>query len=341
MSSPLSVARALLRRSPIDGFILAILAAVALAALLPARGSAADILDWVVVAAIALLFFLYGTRLHPREALDGLRHWRLHLTILAFTFVAFPVIGLAISPIVTPIVGADLSAGLLFLCLVPSTVQSSIAFTSIARGNVPGAIVSASASNIIGVFLTPVLVVALMSTDDGVHIDTSAVLRIVGQILVPFVIGQIVRPWVGGFFGRHARATKFADRGSIVLVVYVAFSEGVRDGIWSIVDTDEVIAVMVICLVLVVVMLVVTRWVPQRLGFERADVIAIQFCGTKKSLATGLPMATVLFSGTAVGLIILPLMIFHQIQLILCSWLATRYGRDADDVDRLSTARKR
>ncbi|MFW0783753.1 bile acid:sodium symporter family protein [Gordonia sp. CPCC 206044] len=330
MINPLAVGRDLLNRSPIDGFILAIVAAVVVAAFLPARGDAAEVLDWVVTIAIALLFFLYGTRLHPREALDGLKHWRLHTTILAFTFVLFPIVGLAIKPIVEPIIGNDLYSGLLYLCLVPSTVQSSIAFTSIARGNVPGAIVSASASNILGVFLTPLLVVALMTTSSGIQIDASSVLKIVAQILVPFIIGQLARPWVGGFFGRHAKATKYADRSSIVLVVYSAFSEGVREGIWSIVDVGQIIAVSVISLIFVVVMLVVTHWIPQRLGFDRADTIAIQFCGTKKSLATGLPMATVLFAGSTVGLIVLPLMIFHQIQLILCSWLAGRYGREFD-----------
>lgn len=330
MAAPLRVARDWFNRSPVDGFILAILGAVIVAALLPAKGDAAEVLDWVVVVAIAALFFLYGTRLHPREALDGLKHWRLHLTILAFTFVMFPLVGLAIGPLVEPIVGDDLYAGLLFLCLVPSTVQSSIAFTSIARGNVPGAIVSASASNMLGVVLTPLLVVLLMTTEGGVTIDATSVLKILGQILLPFIVGQIARPWVGPFFTRHAKITKLADRGTIVLVVYVAFSEGVRDGIWSIVDAGQLVAVAVISLILVLVMLVVTRWVPQRLGFRREDVIAIQFCGTKKSLATGLPMATVLFAGSTVGLIVLPLMIFHQIQLILCSWLATRYGREAD-----------
>lgn len=326
MLAPFATARNLLNRSPIDGFILAILGAVVVASVFPARGVAADILDWVVIAAIALLFFLYGTRLHPREALEGLKHWRLHLIILSFTFVVFPLLGLAIKPVTEPLIGTDLYNGLLFLCLVPSTVQSSIAFTSIARGNVPGAIVSASVSNILGVFLTPLLVVALMSSSGGLQIDTSSVLKIVAQILVPFILGQFARPWVGGFFTRHAKPTKLADRGSIVLVVYAAFSEGVREGIWSAVDIGQIVAVAVIALVIVVVMLVVTRWVPQRLGFNRADVIAIQFCGTKKSLATGLPMATVLFAGSTVGLIVLPLMIFHQIQLILCSWLATRYS---------------
>ncbi|WP_439030874.1 bile acid:sodium symporter family protein [Gordonia terrae] len=321
----------LLDRSPVDGFILAIIVAVVVAAFLPVRGAAAEALDWIVVAAIAALFFLYGTRLHPREALEGLKHWRLHLTILAFTFIAFPLIGLALKPVVEPLIGEDLYAGLLFMCLVPSTVQSSIAFTSMARGNIAGAIVSASTSNILGVFLTPLLVVALMQSSGDISIDATSVLKIVAQILVPFLLGQLARPWVGPFFTRHAKITKLADRSAIVLVVYVAFSEGVVEGIWSAVGVWQVVAVSVISLLLVVVMLAVTRWVPRRLGFDRADTIAIQFCGTKKSLATGLPMATVLFAGSAVGLIVLPLMIFHQIQLMICSWLATRYGREADD----------
>ncbi|GAB11449.1 hypothetical protein GOARA_068_01100 [Gordonia araii NBRC 100433] len=322
--------RALLAKSPIDGFVLAILAAVVVAAFLPARGTFAEVMDWVVIAAIALLFFLYGARLHPREALAGLTHWRLHLIILTFTFVVFPILGVAMRPVVEPLVGESLYLGLLFTCLVPSTVQSSIAFTSIARGNVPGAIVSASLSNLLGVFLTPVLVVALMSTQSGMHIDGSAILKIMAQILLPFLLGQLARPWITGWLKKHSEPTKLVDRGSIVLVVYVAFSEGVRNDIWSRVSVGEVVSVAVIATVIVVAMLLATGKLPPRLGFDRADTIAIQFCGTKKSLATGLPMATVLFAGGTVGLIVLPLMIFHQIQLILCSMLASRYAKQAD-----------
>lgn len=322
--------RGLLSRSPVDGFVLAILAAVVVAAFFPPRGAFVDILDWAVIVAVGVLFFLYGVRLQPREALAGLTHWRLHLTILSFTFVLFPLIGLALRPLTAPLIGDDLAAGLLYLCLVPSTVQSSIAFTSIARGNVAGAIVSASASNLLGVVLTPLLVVLLMSSSEGVHITGGSIVQILLQILVPFILGQICRPVVAPFLQRYAEPTKYVDRGSIVLVVYVAFGEGVRNGIWSLVGPWQVVWVAVIATVMVVVMLAVTGWLPPRLGFDRADTIAIQFCGTKKSLATGLPMATVLFAGSTIGLIVLPLMIFHQIQLILCSWLATRYGRAAD-----------
>ncbi|MFT3660634.1 MAG: bile acid:sodium symporter family protein [Gordonia sp. (in: high G+C Gram-positive bacteria)] len=323
----------LLAKSPVDGFVLSIMLAVIVAAFLPARGTVAEILDHLVVALIAVLFFLYGTRLHPREALAGLTHWRLHLTILAFTFVLFPIVGVVLAPALSSVIGRDLSAGLLYLTLVPSTVQSSIAFTSIARGNVPGAIVSASVSNLLGVFLTPLLVVWLMSTDSGVQFDGSSITKIMLQILLPFVLGQLARPWVAPFLKRYAEPTKYVDRGSIVLVVYVAFSEGVREGLWSLVNAWQVILMVVIATVLVIGMLIVSGQLPRRMGFDREDTIAIQFCGTKKSLATGLPMATVLFAGSSVGLIVLPLMIFHQVQLILCSWLASRYARQIDAGD--------
>ena len=319
--------RRLLARSPIDGFVMAIMLAVVVAAFLPATGRFADVLHWVVVALIALLFFLYGARLHPREALAGLTHWRLHTTILAFTFVLFPLIGLALQPALRPLIGDDLAAGMLYLCLVPSTVQSSIAFTSIARGNVPGAIVAASTSNLLGVFLTPLLVVWLMSTDSGVKFSGGSVLTIFLQILLPFLVGQLARPLIAPFLKRYAEPTKYVDRSSIVLVVYAAFSDGVNSGLWSMVGAWQVVAMALISTVFVIAMLCVTGWLPPRIGFDRADTIAIQFCGTKKSLATGLPMATVLFTGSTVGLIVLPLMIFHQVQLILCSWLATRYGK--------------
>ena len=217
----------LLSKSPIDGFVTAIMLAVVVAAFFPARGTFAEVLDYAVIAAIALLFFLYGTRLHPREALAGLTHWRLHVTILVFTFVLFPIVGVVLAPLLSHVIGQDLSAGMLYLTLVPSTVQSSIAFTSIARGNVPGAIVSASVSNLLGVFLTPLLVVWLMTTDTGVQVDAGSVTKIMLQILLPFILGQLARPWIAPLLARYAEPTKYVDRGSIVLVVFVVRVPGV------------------------------------------------------------------------------------------------------------------
>ena len=316
----------LLAKLKIDGFILSILAAVVIAALAPATGRGADVLDVLVIAAIALLFFLYGARMEPTEAVAGLRHWRLHLTILGFTFVAFPLIGLALRPLMPHIVGDALTVGVLFLCVVPSTVQSSITFTSIARGNVAGAIVSATLSNILGVFLTPLLVIALISTTGGVTISGMAVVDICLQILLPFIVGQLSRPLIARWVSRRARLLRFTDRATIVLVVYSAFSKGMGEGIWSRVGVVDIVVLVIFAVLLVAVMLGLTRVVAQRLGFSRADQIAIQFCGTKKSLATGLPMAAIIFTGGSVGTIVLPLMIFHQVQLMMCSWLAGHYA---------------
>jgi sodium/bile acid cotransporter 7 len=312
---------------PVDGFLIALLAVVALAAVLPAGGTFGDGLSVATKIVIALLFALYGARLAPAQAWHGLRHWRLHLLVLAATFVAFPLLGLAAKALVPGVLTPDLYTGVLFLCLVPSTVQSSIAFTSIAHGNVPAAIVSASLSNILGVVLTPLLVVLLMHTAGGVRVDGSAVLGIVVQILLPFVIGQLLRPLVSGWLERHPVVTKTFDRGSILLVVYTAFSLSMTEHIWSTVSVRRLLAVTAVCAVLLAIMLALTVGTARLARLNRTDMTVLLFCGSKKSLASGLPMALVFFGTGAAGLIMLPLIIFHQIQLVVCAAIATRMSR--------------
>jgi sodium/bile acid cotransporter 7 len=318
-----------LRRLRPDGFLLAIVTSAVLASILPARGFGMTLLHGAANVAIFLLFFLYGARIAPREALRGLAHWRLHLTILSFTFVLFPLIGLALRPLSGTWLSPQLYSGLLYLCLIPSTVQSSIAFTSIARGNVPGAIVSASASNLLGVFVTPALVVLVMAGGGG-HVGLGQVGDIVVQLLIPFVLGQLSRRWTVRFVTTYNAPLKLVDRSVVVLVVYTAFSQGMSEHMWSQVTGSQLAVLVAVCVALLGVMLVVTWFVPLKMGFSREDRIAIQFCGTKKSLATGLPMAQVLFAGTGVGLLVLPLMIFHQAQLMACSIIAQRYARAAE-----------
>ena len=323
-------------RVKLDPFLMAIIAAAVVASFLPATGVGAQVLSWATKVAIFCLFFLYGARLHPEDAVRGLKHWRLHLTILAFTFVVFPLIGLAIGQLPGWALAPALIPGMVYVTLCPSTVQSSINFTSIARGNVAGAIVSASASNLLGVFLTPLLAIALMNTTGNADVGLGSIVDLVVQILLPFILGQLSRRWTADFVARHKKLKLF-DQASIVMVVYAAFSQGVREGIWSMVGWVDIVALVVVCLVLLAFMLSLTWFTARRLGFNRADVIAIQMCGTKKSLATGLPMATVLFAGQPIGLIMLPLMVFHQAQLMACSWLAARYARDPEP-DAVATA---
>lgn len=283
---------------PVDAYILALVGTVALAALLPARGTAADVAGGASTGAVALLFFLYGARLSTTEVLDGLKHWRLHLTVLACTFLVFPLLGLASGGLVPYVLTPELQAGFLFLCLVPSTIQSSIAFTSMARGNVPAAICAGSFSSLTGIFLTPLLAALLLGSTGG-GFSADSLLKIVVQLLVPFLAGQFLRRWVGGFLTRHKKVLGLVDRGSILLVVYTAFGEGMVAGVWSQVTPARLGALLGAEAVLLAVMLALTWYGARRLGFDREDRIAIQFAGSKKSLAAGLPMASVLFGAHA------------------------------------------
>ncbi|GHD00604.1 bile acid:sodium symporter [Streptomyces violarus] len=314
------------RRMPIDPFILLLLATVGVAALFPARGSAADVASGASTAAIAFLFFLYGARLSTREALDGLRHWRLHITVLAATFIAFPLLGLAARGLVPVILTDPLYQGLLFLTLVPSTVQSSIAFTSMARGNVPAAICAGSFSSLIGIIATPLLAASLLGGSGG-GFSADSLLKIVLQLLVPFLAGQLLRRWIGGFVTRHKKVLGLVDRGSILLVVYTAFSQGMVQGIWHQVSPARLGGLLVVEAVILSVMLLLTWYGGKALGFSREDRITLQFAGSKKSLASGLPMASVLF-GAHASLAVLPLMLFHQMQLMVCAVIAKRRSHD-------------
>ena len=308
----------------IDTFVLMILGIAVLASVFPATGEYAAALSWATKIGIAALFFLYGARLEPHEVVEGIKHWRLHGVTLAATYVLFPVLGLVAAVTSPALIPAALYTGFLYLTLVPSTVQSSIVFTSIARGNVPGAVVSASISNILGVFVTPLLVIALMNTTGKASVDGKGILDVVVQLLLPFVLGQLLRPWVKDAVARFSKRTKAVDRGSILLVVYSAFSESMREGIWHVLSIQGIVAIVVLCCVLLAVVLGITWSVGKALGFARADRIVVLFCGSKKSLASGLPMASVLFAGQPIGLVVLPLMIFHQIQLIVCAMLSQR-----------------
>lgn len=318
-------------RLRVDPYIVALLSTVAVASLLPASGAVATGFGHATTFAIGLLFFLYGARLSTREAVDGLKHWRLHGLVFLATFVLFPLLGLLSLVLVPWALTPQLYSGLMFLCCLPSTVQSSIAFTSIARGNAAAAICSASFSNLIGIALTPLLVTVFLFTGTG-GVSLGAVRDIMVQLLAPFVAGQLLRRWIGGFITVHKKVLGYVDRGSILLVVYAAFSEGVVAGIWGRLSVVSLLVLLAVNAAVLAVVMVVTTFTARRLRFSTEDEIAIVFCGSKKSLASGLPMGTVLFPAATVGLAVLPLMLFHQLQLMVCAWLARRYSARKDVV---------
>ncbi|RDV00459.1 bile acid:sodium symporter family protein [Trinickia dinghuensis] len=310
-----------------DNFTLTLVGTVALASVLPCRGATAHAFNWATNIAVGLLFFLHGAKLSREAVVAGATHWRLHIVVLLSTFALFPLVGLALRPILQPLVTPALYAGVLFLCTLPSTVQSSIAFTSIAKGNVPAAVCSASASSLLGIFITPLLVgliVASQTSAGGSPWGTIG--SIVMQLLVPFVGGQVLRPIIGGWTDRNRSVLRFVDQGSILLIVYVAFSEAVNQGLWHQVPPTALGGLIIVNIILLAIAMSATIVVSKRLGFNREDQIAIIFCGSKKSLASGVPMAKVIFATHAVGAIVLPLMLFHQIQLMVCAALAPMWG---------------
>jgi sodium/bile acid cotransporter 7 len=310
-----------------DRMTLMLLAVVAAASIFPAQGDVAAVLKVVTMVMIGVLFFLHGAKLSRAAIIAGATHWRLHLLVLLCTFALFPVLALLFKPAILLLLTPELYLGILFLCLLPSTVQSSIAFTAAARGNVPAAVCSASVSSLLGIFLTPLLVSVAMPASSGAGASLDSVLMIVYQLLLPFVAGQIARRWIGGWVDRHKSLVRGVDQGSILLVVFSAFSAAVVEGLWSRVPAAMLANLVVVCIVLLAVVMLVVTWLARRFGFSKADEITIVFCGSKKSLATGIPLAHVLIPAASISMVVLPLMLFHQIQLIVCAVIAGRYAR--------------
>ncbi|MBC9246796.1 bile acid:sodium symporter [Paracoccus sp. 11-3] len=311
-----------LRRFGIDTYMFLLIGVVALGVILPAQGIGAKILGQITFWAVALLFFLYGAKLDTASVRAGFMNLRLQSLSFLATYVMFPVLGLLIAWTMGDQLGPELTLGILFLSVLPSTIQSSIAFTAMAGGNVPAAICSASLSNLVAVVLTPTLMALILHQSGG--ISTDAISKIALQILLPFVLGQLLRRWIGGFILRHKFLTMIVDRGSILLIVYSAFSAGTVAGIWSAIPLNRLLLLgAVIC-----VFLAISMWLMVLTGrffnLPAPDRTTLLFCGSTKSLASGLPIATAIFPASQVGAIILPLMLFHMIQLLVCAVIAQR-----------------
>ncbi|MDX3899740.1 MAG: bile acid:sodium symporter family protein [Sphingobium sp.] len=317
--------------SSIDPFLLFLMATVAVASLLPVHGAAAIWFSVIADLAIALLFFLHGAKLSRDAIIQGIGNWRLHLLVFGSTYLLFPTIGLASVELAGGWIDPLLLSGLLYLTLLPSTVQSSIAFTAIAGGNVAAAVCSASLSNLIGIILTPLLVSQMMRVDgSGAQMSWHSIESIVLQLLLPFLAGHLLRPLIGGLVARNKSILQVVDRGSILLVVYSAFSAAVVNGIWNILGWRDMLALGALSVAILAMVMGVNVLAATLLRLPREDAIVLLFCGSKKSLVSGVPMAGALFAPASVGMIVLPLMIFHQLQLFVCAALAARFRRQIE-----------
>lgn len=310
-----------------DPFILALVAILVLGILIPVPHAVIATLATLGQLAVMVLFFVYGARLPTREVIAGLSNLRLQGAVFAATYLVFPLIGWATHTLHTNLLGPLFATGTLYLTLLPSTVQSSVSFTSIARGNVAGAVCSATLSNIVGVLATPALVYLLMGRDSGV--DPSRILNVVAQLLLPFVCGQLLQPRLGAWVRKRRWLTKGVDHGTILIVVTSAVCGATARGLWDGVTGVHIAGLLASSGLILAALLALTWWGGRLLGLDRADRIVLLMCGSKKSLATGLPMASIIFPASTLAAVTVPVIVFHQLQLFVCALLARRLARAA------------
>ncbi|HSI47765.1 MAG TPA: bile acid:sodium symporter family protein [Ideonella sp.] len=333
MTAPRSLPRrprATAQRGKVDGFMLGMLAAVLLASAWPDLGRSGGLLhaDQLGNIGIFIIFFLHGTALSSESLLHGASRWRLHLLVQLCTFALFPLWWLLLKTLLGSMVPPELVLGFFYLAVLPSTVSSSVAMTALARGNVAAAVLNASLSTLIGAVLTPLLASLVFTAANGQAMEVGhTMLKIAQMLLLPFALGQVARLFAAALFKKIKPITTLVDRGVILLLVWCSFSDSVADGLWRNHGWGLLAMTLVGAALFLFPMLWFTRRVARAMGFPVADEIVAVFCGSKKTLASGVPMARLLFAGSpTLGIVVLPIMAYHQLQLFVCSWLARRYA---------------
>ncbi|MGS2810458.1 bile acid:sodium symporter family protein [Nocardia sp. MW-W600-9] len=315
----------------LDPFVALLLLTLVVAASAPPVGRFAEFLADARGAIVAIVFLSAGLRISPAATWKGLKAWRLHGLILAVTFVFLPMLATVFALVAAQFVSRELATGLLFLGALPSVVQTSVTFVSMARGNTAAAICAASLSNLVGVVATPLLVVLTIGSYAGIGIGQVA--EVLVQILLPFTLGQMLHSKLGTWVNKHAGTVRWIDRGAVLMIVYSAFGAAVAGGVWQRLPTAQLAVVSALCAALLAIALATTYFGSGALGFDRTDRSVITFCGSEKSLTTGLPMSAILFSGTLAGVVIIPVIVYHQLQLVACSLIARRLGDHVPEAD--------
>lgn len=317
-----------------DRFILAMIAALLIGLLVPGPGAHEGMISLKTVAkfGVMAIFFLHGANLAPDVFLNGVKRWRVHIVVHTTTFLVFPALGLVVIMVFGGVLAPELRLGLMFLCALPSTIASAIALTSVGRGNIPVAVFNASLSGLIGLVATPMIMAAFTSANaqiggDGFALGP-AVRDIALTVLAPFVLGQVCRPLVGTFLATHKTWIARVDRGAIVLIIYIAFASSTAAGVWAQFSFGDYAITFAVTGAMLGVVLAGVYGVARGLGLAHDDVVAAVFCGSTKSLANGAPIAQILFAGQAgLGAVMLPLLIYHPLQLVVCAVLAERFAR--------------
>ena len=336
------------KKAGLDGFMLALLAMIFLAWLWPFPGMKESPvpLSEISTFAVSIIFFFYGLKLSPEKLRTGLVNWKLHVMVHLSTFVLFPLLALAFRPLFKTDESQTLWLAIFFLTALPSTVSSSVVMVSIAKGNIPAAIFNASISSLIGVFITPLWMGLVMDAGQGYasggqgspgHFD---LLSIVGklslQVLLPVCAGIALNKRWGHFAEQHKKYIRYFDQSSILLIVYTSFCESFGEHLFSSLGIKEIVFLGIGMLTLFFGIYFLLTFISNLLHFNQEDRVTAVFCGSKKSLVQGAVMSKVLFPGAQAGLMLLPIMIYHALQLIVASIIAQRMARmDEEEAGRI------
>ncbi len=322
------------KKAGLDGFMLALLGMILLAWLWPAPGMQDSPLHLSTVStyAVSVIFFFYGLRLSPEKLKAGLVNWRLHVMVHLSTFVLFPVLALAFRPFFHSEQGQTMWLAIFFLTVLPSTVSSSVVMVSIARGNIPAAIFNASISSLIGVFITPLWMGLVLDSGSAGHFDLLSVVgKLALQVLLPVFAGIALNRRWGHFAERHKKYIRYFDQSSILLIVYTSFCESFGEHLFDSLGIKEIVFLGIGMLALFFGIYSLLTFISGLLHFSREDKVTAVFCGSKKSLVQGAVMSKVLFAGPEAGLMLLPIMIYHALQLIAASIIAQRMAREPEE----------
>lgn len=321
----------MLKKIKVDSFVIAIVISIVIAYFLPQLGASNSPVPMGLVSSlgISFIFFFYGLNLNSEAIRNGLKNWKLHLTVQGSTFLLFPLLILPFFPLFKDTSYELLWLSFLFMSALPSTVSSSVVMVSMAKGNLPAAIFNASISGIIGIMLTPLWMLPFINQTDVSFDFSSIYLQLITEIVIPLILGLLLRRYLGAWTQRNKRTLNLFDKFIILLIIYKSFVHSFEDKIFSSISLLEMMSMVVIVLLLFFIVYSLTGWFGRILKFNHADRITNQFCGTKKSLVHGTVFSEALFGQTSiVGIIILPLMFYHAFQILIISVIATKKGKE-------------
>lgn len=314
----------------IDKFVLFIIAVITVAYFFPQWGAKDSLIPINTISSvgISLIFFFYGLKLSPSKLKAGLKNWKLHILIQASTFILFPLLVLLVRPLLQSQEKETIWLAFFFLAALPSTVSSSVVMVSIAKGNIPAAIFNASISGIIGILVTPLWMGLFVTSDQASFSFVDIYTKLIVQIILPVVVGVLLQRYLGDFAQKHSSKITLFDKSIILLIIYKSFASSFNDKIFSTVSMLDLVLILLGVLILFTIAYFSTGFIASKLNFNKEDLITAQFCGTKKSLVHGTVFSKIIFGNMAViGIVLLPIMLFHAIQILIISVVATKLAK--------------